>query len=63
MAGKAVREGNVVVLHRTDGKTVDVFTGQGWDKHTVFEVNEGKVRLIRGASVTNEEFRKFKESL
>lgn len=57
---KTVREGPLVTLPRTDGKTVDVFTGKGWDRHTVFEVFEGRIRLISGPSLTMEEFKAFK---
>jgi hypothetical protein len=60
---KPVREGNVVTLPRQDGKTVDVFTGKGWDNHTVFEVHEKGVKLIKGKAMSAEDFKTFKGRL
>ena len=60
---KSVREGKVVVLPRTDGKTVDVFTGMGWERHTVFEVSEGKLRFVKGTALSTEDFKIFKGHL
>jgi hypothetical protein len=59
---KTIREGDVVVLPRDD-KTVDIFTGQGWDRHTVFEVSEGKIRFVKGVALSQEQFKKFKSCL
>jgi len=65
---KAVREGNVVSLPRQDGVTVDVFTGKGWENHTVFEIipdKDGgkgkKIRLLRGHALSMEDFQTFKK--
>ena len=61
---KTVREGPVIILPRNDGKgTVDVFTGHAWEKHTVFEVTEGKIKFVKGVAIKNDEFKVFKASL
>ncbi len=57
-----VRTGQVVILPRPDGKTVDVFTGQGWNKHTIFEVTDSKVRFVSGNPISKEEFAFFKKN-
>jgi hypothetical protein len=61
---KTVREGSVVTLPRNDEKgTVDVFTGKGWEHHTVFEVLDNKIKLVRGKAMTSEDFKIFKSRI
>jgi hypothetical protein len=60
---KPVREGDVVTLPRPDGKTVDVFTGKGWDHHAVFEIHDKGVRLLRGKAMSDVDFRTFKKRI
>jgi len=60
---KTVREGSVVTLPRNDGKTVDIFTGKGWDNHTVFEVSEGKIRFVKGKALSSDDFKTFKNRI
>ena len=59
----SIREGGVVVLPRPDSKTVDVFTGKGWDKHTVFEVNNKQIKFVAGSALSQDEFKFFKGCL
>lgn len=63
MALKPVREGSLVTLPRHDGKTIDVFAGKGWDNHTVFEVTEGKIKLVRGKALTADDWKTFKSRI
>lgn len=48
-------------------KYVDVFTGQGWDNHTVFEMKrvKGKVYLtkVSGPAIDDGEFKTLCEKL
>ena len=39
---KTVREGLVVILPRND-ELVDVFTGIGWNQHTLFAIRDSEV--------------------
>jgi beta-xylosidase len=55
--------GNVVVLPR-DNNLVDVFTGTGWTRHTVFEVNgPNQIKFVKGFALTQAEFQEFKKTL
>lgn len=60
---KAVREGAVVTLPRQDNKTIDVFCGIGWGNHTQFEVQEGKIKLVRGKAMSADDFKTFKSRI
>jgi len=60
---RTIREGSITILPRPDGKTIDVFTGRGWDRHTVFEVTDRRIRLREGVALSTEDFNAFKQSL
>ena len=60
---RAIRESAVVVLPRGHG-IIDVFTGKGWDNHSVFKLIKGVPHLIKGFDpLTEEEYNKLREQL
>lgn len=52
---RSLRNGSVIVLPRGNN-LVDVFTGTGWARHSVFNVSNGKIKLINGFGLSNDEF-------
>lgn len=57
---KTVREGPISVYPRGQG-VIDVFTGTGWEKHSVFKIVKGHPRLESGAPLSEKEFTELKE--
>ena len=50
-----VLEGPVVVMPRYD--VVDVFTGKGWDNHSVFKVIKGFPKFVSGNPLSEDDFK------
>jgi hypothetical protein len=57
---RTVREGPIAIFPREHG-IVDVFTGRGWDHHSVFKLIRGNPRLIEGNPLTEREYAELKE--
>jgi len=61
---RVVRDGPMVILPRPDGKVIDVFTGKGWNRHSVFEVNgDGRLRPVAGLDLSTQEFQFLKSKI
>lgn len=59
---KKLLKGDIVVLP-VDKWKVDVFTGQGWDNHSRFQIFKGHLKLIGGSPVTDSEYKQLQELL
>lgn len=57
---RTVRVGDVVVFPREHG-IIDVFTGKGWEHHSVFKVIRGAPRLVEGNPLTEREYNELKD--
>ena len=45
------------------GSLFDVFTGKGWDSYSCFELRNGKLLLVSGASVSDHDYKKLLEEV
>ena len=59
---KRILKGPIMVLP-INKWTADVFTGQGFDNHSRFQLFKGHLKLIGGSPVTDQEYNKLKEIL
>jgi hypothetical protein len=59
---RTIHNGSVIVLPRGNG-LVDVFTGLGWVRHSLFNITNGKIKLVRGYGLTENEFSTVLETL
>jgi len=41
----------------------DIFSADGWENHTRFHYNKGKLTFITGRTLTKEEFHAFKQEI
>jgi hypothetical protein len=58
---RAVRVGSPAIFPR-EHNIVDVFTGIGWEHHSVFKlVRKGNPRLLEGHPLTDKEYTELKE--
>jgi hypothetical protein len=51
-------EGGIAVFPRNKW-VVDVFTGKGWDDHSVFRIYKGTLKLVGGSPVTETEYKQL----
>lgn len=59
---KKVAKGAIVVLP-VNKWTADVFTGDGWENHSRFQLFKGHLKLVAGTPVTEAEYNTLKELL
>jgi len=57
---RPVREGPLVVFPREHG-IIDVFTGRGWDHHSVFKLIRGSPRLVEGNPLSERDYNELKD--
>lgn len=58
---KAKREGELVVLPRDTDGLIDVFTGNGWKEHRVFQYKSGQLKLMHGPGLSEEQFKELRK--
>ena len=58
-----IRTKSLQIIER-DNNTVDVFRGQGWNQHTVFERVDGyRLMLRQGEILTKDEYSELRAAL